>query len=181
MFSPDKQALEELFARHGFTDFKWIDPAAIKIAQWVRFRCQFGCSCFGKKGTCPPNLPSIDESRRLVSEYDTAAVFHFAKAAAVPEERWAWSREMHLRLCRLEREVFLAGYYKTFLIAFDCCRICGDCPGNRVECRNPELARPGADALGIDVFATVRSVGYPIQVLKDYGETMNRYAFLLIE
>jgi hypothetical protein len=44
-----------------------------------------------------------------------------------------------------------------------------------------KMARAGADALAIDVYATVRSIGYPIQVLKDYTEIMNRYAFLLVE
>lgn len=177
----DRQQLAAFFAAHGLTDFKWLDPAQIQIAQWVRFRCRFGCDTYGRNGTCPPNVPGIEECRRLVSEYDTAAVFHFAKAAAEPEDRRAWAKQVHLQLCRLEREVFLAGYYKAFLISFDCCRLCEACPGDRLKCRHPELARPGADALGIDVFATVRSVGYPIDVLKDYHETMNRYAFLLIE
>jgi hypothetical protein len=35
--------------------------------------------------------------------------------------------------------------------------------------------------LGIDVYATVRSLGYPIEVLADLTQTMNRYAFLLVE
>ena len=35
--------------------------------------------------------------------------------------------------------------------------------------------------MGIDVYATARDIGYPIQVLRDYKETMNRYAFLMIE
>jgi hypothetical protein len=35
--------------------------------------------------------------------------------------------------------------------------------------------------MAVDVFSTVRQIGYPIQVLVDYSQTMNRYAFLLIE
>ena len=35
--------------------------------------------------------------------------------------------------------------------------------------------------MAIDVFATVRKIGYPIEVLFDYSQAMNRYAFLLIE
>ncbi|MGE5528748.1 MAG: DUF2284 domain-containing protein [Patescibacteria group bacterium] len=178
---PDLQVLSELFARHGFTDFKWIEPKKIQLAQWVRFRCQFGCDSYGKRGTCPPNVPEVEKCREMINEYNLAAIFHFEKRVDKPEDRRAWSREKHLTLIRLEREVFLAGYYKTFLITFDCCRLCADCPGNRPDCRNPQQARPGADALGIDVFATARGAGYPIEVLKDYGEAMNRYAFLLIE
>jgi len=32
----------------------------------------------------------------------------------------------------------------------------------------------------MDVFSSVRAVGYPIGVLTTYEDTMNRYAFLLI-
>jgi hypothetical protein len=35
--------------------------------------------------------------------------------------------------------------------------------------------------MAVDVYATVRQYGYPIEVLKDYGQPMNRYAFLMIE
>jgi hypothetical protein len=35
--------------------------------------------------------------------------------------------------------------------------------------------------MAIDVFSTVRQYGYPIEVLSDYSQAMNRYAFLLVE
>lgn len=35
--------------------------------------------------------------------------------------------------------------------------------------------------MGMDVYATVRKYAFPIQVLKDYSEAANRYAFLMIE
>jgi hypothetical protein len=35
--------------------------------------------------------------------------------------------------------------------------------------------------MAIDVFETVRKIGYPIGVLDDYSQQMNRYAFLLIQ
>src|SRR5512135_2731850 len=72
-----------------------------------------------------------------------------------------WSKETISKLVKLEREIFLSGYYKTLLLAFDACMICDTCTGSRAECRNPIIARPGADAMGVDVYATVRSIGYP--------------------
>jgi hypothetical protein len=33
----------------------------------------------------------------------------------------------------------------------------------------------------MDVYTTVRKLGYPINVLSDYKQEMNRYAFLLID
>ena len=32
----------------------------------------------------------------------------------------------------------------------------------------------------VDVFTTVRGVGYPIEVLFEYDQEMNRYAFLMV-
>jgi predicted metal-binding protein len=177
----EKIILEKLFNDHGFSDFKWIEAKNIVVAQWVRFRCMFGCPAYGKRGTCPPNVPSIDECRQMISEYSHGVVFHFEKKLEKPEDRKGWSRPLVSRLIELEREVFLSGYYKTFLISCDSCGHCETCEPDRTKCKDPKSARPGADAMGIDVYATARSIGYPIQVLKSYDEAMNRYAFLLIE
>jgi predicted metal-binding protein len=176
---PAKANLEQLFVQHGFNDFRWIKARDIKVSQWVRFRCLFGCSSRG--GACPPNVPSIQECREFIAEYEDVALFRLEKAVAHPEDRKPWSRENSKKLVELERQVFLAGYYKAFLMGFDSCGYCADCPGARLQCKLPKLSRPGADALGVDVFATVRAAGYPIEVLKEYTETMNRYAFLLVE
>ena len=177
----EKSMLEKLFKDRGFPDFKWMDAKDIIVAQWVRFRCMFGCPIYGKRGTCPPNVPSIEECRQMISEYHQAAVFHFEKKLVTSEERKGWGQEVIMKLVALEREVFLSGYYKTFMIPFASCGFCEDCVADRLKCKNPRTARPGADAMGIDVYATVRNLGYPIQVLKNYDETMNRYAFLLVE
>ncbi len=175
-----REALEELFARHGFTDFKWIKSKDITVAQWVRLRCLFGCPAYGIKGSCPPNVPSIEQCREIFSEYDEAAIFHFEMAFEDLKERVPWGRYLAVRLRKLERDVFLAGYYKAFLIGFEAWavrRVLGRPDG----LKDKRASRPGADAMGIDVYTTVRSVGYNIQPLKDYHEAMNRFAFLLIE
>jgi len=178
----EKEKLETLFMEHGFGDFKWINTQDIIVAQWTRFRCQFGCHNYGKGGTCPPNVPSVDECRKMIQEYSQAAVFHFEKKLQKREDLNPWNSNALSALVALEREVFLAGYYKAFLISFNgACRVCETCAGNRLECKKPHMARPGADAMGIDVYATIRRLGYRIQVLKGYDEPMNRYAFLLVE
>lgn len=173
--------LEALFARHGYTDLKWIKPRDIIVSQWVRVKCMFGCPEYGRNATCPPNVPSVSKCRRFFDEYGTAVILHFAKQVDKPEDRHAWSKEVNQGLLELERAVFLAGYPKAFLLFMDSCSLCADCPGVRQECKNPKLARPTPESMAIDVFSTVKQYGYPIQVLSDYSQTMNRYAFLLIE
>ena len=173
--------LETLFEKSGFNDFKWIEAKEIVVSQWVRFKCMFGCPSYGIIGTCPPNIPPITECREFIYEYKTAVVFHLEKLLNETEDRVAWGKKVSSKLYRLEKEVFLAGYYKAFLANFTSCRLCAECTGFRQDCKNQTHARPVPEALGIDVFTTVRKIGYPINVLKDQQETMNRYAFLLLE
>jgi predicted metal-binding protein len=176
-----RKELEKMFKRHGYDDYKWIGPKRIVVAQWARMKCMFGCKNYGKCGTCPPNTPSVSEVKEFVRGYKTCAVFHFVKKVAEPEDRHAWTRKVNSKLLKLEREVFLSGYYKAFLLFMDSCNLCESCPGIRQWCKNPKMARPTPESMAMDVFATVRKVGYPIDVLYDYSQEMNRYAFLFIE
>ena len=104
----------------------------------------------------------------------------FAKALDKPENRRYWSKEVSGRLCS-GTGVFWTGCYKALMLFFDECRFCEKCTGTREACVKKEDARPGPEALAVDVFATARSAGYPIEVLKEYHETMNRFAILLVE
>ena len=174
-------AVEKIFRDLGFDDFRWISGGDVVVEEWVRMKCIFGCGAYGKSGCCPPNVPSVAECRVFFQNYSRIAVFHVAKRVAKPEDRFDWSREMNRKLLDVEKAVFLAGNHKTFLLFMDECRLCPVCPGIRAECKNPKLARPSPESFAVDVFTTVRKVGYPIDVLGDYKSEMNRYAFLLIE
>jgi predicted metal-binding protein len=176
-----KKKLEELFRAHGFRDFRWLDPKEIVLGQWVRMKCLYGCVEYGRTATCPPHAPSVEDCERFFREYRRCAVFHFEKRVERPEDRHAWSRKINLGLLKLEQEVFMAGLVKAFLLYMDSCNICLECSGSRAGCKEPKLARPTPDALGVDVYTTVRKLGYPIKVLSDYRQVMNRYAFLMID
>jgi predicted metal-binding protein len=176
-----RAALERLIGEHGYKDFKWIKPKDIVVADWVRMKCLFGCKNYGRNASCPPNVPSVAECRRFFYEYRTGVIFHFEKRVKKPEDRHAWTRGVSTGLLKLERAVFLAGYHKVFLLVMDTCSLCAACPGVRGECRNPASARPTPEAMAVDVFSTARQYDYRIEVLSDYSQTMNRFAFLLIE
>lgn len=173
--------LDELFQKHGFSDYKWIKPEEIVVANWVRMKCVYGCSTYGKCATCPPNNPSVSECREFIDEYSDIAVFHFEIALEDPEDRHDIMPEITKKLLKLERDVFLLGYVKAFLLPADNCSLCEECVSSREDCKQPKLSRPPPEALAVDVFSTVRAVGYSIDVLRDYNEKMNRYAFLLIK
>jgi predicted metal-binding protein len=150
--------------------------AAPKVP-WGHFHVATYHKWVGKQGSGS----KVEECRQFFREYGTAAVCHFYTSFDHPEDRHAWSRETNLGLLELEREVFLSGCHKAFLLFMDSCGICRKCTGVRGECKSPKLARPTPEAMAMDVYTTVRQYGFPIQVLKDYSETMNRYAFLMVE
>lgn len=180
-FMVDRKKLEKKFFAHDFIHFKWIDPGKIVTAFWVRMKCIFGCNEYGQTATCPPNVPSLSECEQFFKEYKEAVIFHFEKELDKPEDRFAWTRKLNLRLLKLEREIFVSGYEKAFLLFMDSCNICEECVGPKEECKEPKMSRPTPEALCVDVYSTVRQLNYPIHVLSDYAQKMNRYAFLLIE
>jgi predicted metal-binding protein len=81
---------------------------------------------------------------------------------------------------KLEREVFLAGYERSFLLFMDSCNICVECSPEKDKCREPKMARPSPEAMAVDVYQTVKQIGFPIAVRTGYTQEMNRYAFLMI-
>ena len=178
--SSQKQ-LEDLFRKHRFKNFRWINPQKVVISHWVRMKCMFGCNEYGKNACCPPNTLSVDECKSFFRDYSEGVIFHFEKQLEKPEDRHKWTRLINQRLLRLEREVFLADNPKAFLLFMDSCNICENCAEERSKCKNKMSARPTPEAMAIDVYSTVRQLGYPIEVLGDYSKTMNRYAFLLVE
>ncbi|MDR1149141.1 MAG: DUF2284 domain-containing protein [Spirochaetaceae bacterium] len=172
--------IDWIVRQHGFTDYKWIVPQKdIVVSRWVRFHCEFGCKNYGKNGSCPPAVPSVEECQKMIYEYENAIIFHFCIQSEDNEDHL----KRLLRLYELEREIFLAGSYKVFLLQCSSCILCNDClaGGTREKCINKIKSRPGADAMGIDIYQTAHNAGYPVQVVKSHDETTNRFGFLLIE
>ena len=46
----NRQTLDAIFKKNGYTDYKWVDPRKIIVSQWVRMKCQFGCGEYGVGG-----------------------------------------------------------------------------------------------------------------------------------
>jgi predicted metal-binding protein len=177
----DKQQIEHIIKDKGVEDFKWIYPGGIIISQWVRLKCMYGCPSFNANATCPPNVPSVDDCRRFFEEYEHGVIFHFSKLLNDPADRTEYCLEINNMLLEIEREVFLAGYRKAFVLFTDECRLCVDCTGKRDDCKNKKDSRPSPESLAVDVFKTVSKYDFPINVLKNYNEVMNRYSILLVE
>jgi predicted metal-binding protein len=180
-FTPNsKKRLDDLLHAQGYADYQWIDPQKIVVAQWVRMKCMFGCSEYGHGASCPPNTPSVSDCERFFGEYSRAVILHFNGVMEKPDDRHGWSKKINARLVKLEREVFLAGFERVFLLFMDSCCFCRECSGDRRSCNQPRMARPAPEAMAVDVYSTVSRFGFPIAVRTDYDQKMDRYAFLMI-
>ena len=65
----DLNKIESIIRENGYEDFRWISGEDVVVCQWPRFKCMFGCSTYGKKGTCPPSVPSIEDCREFFNEF----------------------------------------------------------------------------------------------------------------
>ena len=175
-----RKQVEGIFESHEYNDYRWIDPKKIVVSQWVRMKCKFGCGEYGRGGACPPETPSVAECREFFYEYSDAVILHFEGLMDKPENRHSWSAKINAKLVKLERAVFIAGFERAFLLFMDSCCFCKECTGNRETCEQPRMARPAPEAMAVDVYTTVRQAGFKINVLPDYDQKMNRFAFLMV-
>lgn len=147
---------------------KVIDPATAITAAWVRWKCQYGCGGYGSSLCCPPHSPTPEQTRALLDCYQRAILVHCKPG-----------QNVKALVVALERELFLAGHYKAFGLGAGPCMLCDEC--SLQECRHAYQARPAMEACGIDVYATARGNGFPIEVVTDRECEQNYYGLVLVD
>lgn len=157
-----------------------IDPGSVEVAQWVRLKCLYGCDEPGVYRTCPPDgAPALDETRRLLGEYGRAILL--GVGPIVGDKRSdAESRRLNDAALALERELFLAGFHKTWTMGAGPCDICSACQKGE-PCPTPEVARPSMEGCGVDVFTTVRAAGWEIEVVRSRDDEFRFFALVLVD
>lgn len=175
----DISKIDAIITGSGFSDFRWMNPQDIKVAQWVRVKCTFGCSDYGLS-ICPPNTPSVEGCKRFFSEYTQGIVIRLTKFVDKENYPSDWSKAMTRALLECERQIFLLGNPKAFLLNQTCCGLCKECTDNRMDCKDKKNARPSPEAFAVDVYQTVRELGMGIEVVTDNPSEIHRYAFILV-
>jgi len=148
-------------------DAKVIPAKTIVTSEWVRLKCQFGCDMYGQRLTCPPYSPTPKKTRSMLAHYKYALLIHGDEESDIGDI-----------VSKLEREIFLDGYYKAFGMAAGPCLMCAKCSKS---CRHAEKARPSMEACGVDVYSTAHANAFPIEVLKTGNCKGNYYGVVLIE
>lgn len=191
--------LAELKAVHS--DLKLISTEIVVVADWVRFKCRYGCRAYGRHLCCPPFAPTPEETRRVISEYRHAVLARFPampKLDLLPKHThhalWGSVTKMHKTIFELERRALLSGCYKAFGMGALPCTLCESCvieekldKGEVVydldvlKCRHKDIMRPSMEACGIDVFKTLDNAGFEMKVLKDYAERLELFGMILLD
>jgi len=163
----------ELALDMGAENARLIDASTIKCEAWVRLKCQYGCPGYNKRLMCPPFTPRPEETAEVVACYRRAILLHAHDNAVVNDI-----------VPELERKIFLAGYYKALGFGSGPCRICENkgykCNTSK-RCRYPIIARPAMEACGINVFETVRSNGFHIEVVRSHGQSDDYFGVVLVD
>jgi len=131
---------------------------------------------------CPPNVVSIPEFKRILSNYHDAILFQIAvpyvqedtkvgKASLADlAEKGEYDKRlrsllfprMYDILDALEAKAFSLGYRFAAALGAARCYICEKCP-REGPCKAPFRGRPSIQAMGIDVMETARKAGLTIE------------------
>jgi predicted metal-binding protein len=161
-----KELLSFALNIEGMSGSKLIHIKSVVVDDRVRFQCsQSGCRDYGKKLKCPPNTPSVDEFRKVLSSYFMALVVQM-RAGIHDIKNWESETDelalkLHDAVYKIEKKAFSLGFPFAAGLIGGSCKLCKECPGASV-CIKPEKARPSMEGLGIDVIATCRNIGLEV-------------------
>ena len=151
-------------------DARIISRGDVETAAWVRLKCQFGCDGYSSCLVCPPYSPTPQQMREVLDSYERAVLLHFGPEGSVKST-----------IFELEQEFFFRGAWKALGLGAGSCSLCEECNLKQMQCRHAYQARPSMEACGIDVFSTVKKVGFPIEVVRTRRQCPNFYGLILID
>jgi len=162
----------------GVSRARIIDTKSVVVGNWVRLKCQYGCGGYGYCLTCPPHSPLPEYTQRMLTEYSKGLLMQIRD---IDLRRDSGSITNLRRIVgKLERELFLDGYYKAFGMASGPCELCRKCDTS-TSCKHPYQARPSMEACGIDVYKTARNNGFTLEVVPSGDSLCSFMALILIE
>lgn len=161
---------------------KVIHPSSVVTGAWVRLKCQYGCTEYGKGYCCPPETPTPERTRMVLDSYHRAILFHFEAIKNADRSRKKVLATFFKDLVDLEGEMFKDGYYRAFVYLAGPCGLCKECSKLKNEpCKFRFKARPAMEACGIDVYQTARNNGSYVKPLREKKESQNTFCLMLVD
>jgi predicted metal-binding protein len=183
--------LEKAALGLGAIEARVIPASDVIVENRVPLKCRTGCVGYGKKLTCPPHVPSVDEFRKTLSEYSYVMLVKFSSPAraendvicsiyrywldpdapadkkeqadAFWKDYFGESKRILLAMLELEKTAFNAGYTLALALANGSCRLCESCQVKSGICTHPSMARIPEHALGVNMKKTAEKAGMAIQ------------------
>lgn len=154
----------------GMSNAVRISPGDIYYDMRAGLKCAWGCTrSFGTGINCNSRDTTLSERMEMLKNYTGILLVHSHDAVKLSRV-----------LLEMERAAFLDGYYFAFVLR--ACNLCEECLVSKgEECPSPKNIRPCEMLFSIDIYRTVRSLGFPCDVLQNRETIQNRYGFLLIE
>lgn len=175
----------------GATDARVIPTYQVIVENRVPLKCKTGCITYGTRLTCPPHVPTPDEFRKILSEYQYALLVKFtSKAKTDPDVICSLQKNMFdpeadlqkkekagsfmklyvdgnterlYTMLELEKKAFNAGYTLALALVNGSCRLCETCNVKGGVCAHPTMARIPEHAVGINMQKTAENAGMPIR------------------
>jgi predicted metal-binding protein len=176
--------LEELGKKFNINEIIPLNTEDICVAPWVRLKCKYGCSKYGKSWCCPPETPDPEKMQVVLEGYREALLLcgtikngdfyrDNQKKRRIQVNTWKGT-------LALERRLFLAGYYKAFGLVSENCALCRTCTYPQ-ECRFPKDRRPSVESCSIDIFQTLKKINRQVQIAQEVSSEYNCYSIILLE
>lgn len=89
----------------GAEKAKVIDVETVVMAEWVSWKCQYGCPLFEKNPFHPPFAPEVESTKKVLKEYTKAILLNGPDGETLTEAA-----------VKLEGEAYHRGYYKAFAL-----------------------------------------------------------------
>ncbi len=176
--------LSKVGEKYNVNEIIPLNTSDICLASWVRLKCKYGCDKYGKSWCCPPETPTLEKMQTVLKEYRKALLLcgslrngHFyrenQKKRRVQVNTWKGT-------VALERQLFLAGYYKAFSLVSENCALCKVC-SYPDECKFPKDKRPSVESCSIDIVQTLKKISRQFQIAQNVTSEYNCYSIILLE
>ncbi len=164
----DLQKLEAFAKEQGALEATRIPIEKVVIDERVYYKCLYGCPNYSTSKMCPPNTPHPRDFERALRKHQWGILVKTRP------------QDITEIVVAVEREAFLLGHYLALGLKGGSCWLCSECTAPEEPCRYPEKARPAMEALGIDVFATLKNAGINASIKKSGEEEWFFHGLILV-
>lgn len=134
----------------------------------IALKCAHGCRNYGERLSCPPHILSIEEFRKILSEYsDVLLLVEEHDTEGVQDILEAWGKlqkESFHKMLELEQEAFRKGFIFAHLLRPGPCNECEKC--SLKKCVKPEIRRFPPEAVGVNLQEVLEKAGTKLEFCK---------------